>query len=56
MIVATVAYSVWALALPDTPFAARSWYSAPLAGFAVVFVTVVLGLLEPLVPARLKGG
>jgi hypothetical protein len=47
MIAATVAYLAWALALPETPFAGYSWYSAALAGVAVLVASTLLGLLGP---------
>jgi hypothetical protein len=47
MIAATIAYSAWAFALPNTPFADYVWYSSALAGIAVVTGSTVLGLLAP---------
>jgi hypothetical protein len=53
MFAATVAYSAWAFALPGTPFREFSWYSAGLAGVAVLVASTVLGLLAPLFQKRL---
>jgi hypothetical protein len=53
MFAATVAYSAWAFALPGTPFRKFSWYSAGLAGVAVLVVSTVLGLLAPLFQKKL---
>jgi hypothetical protein len=47
MFAATVAYCAWAFALPNTPFASYSWYSAALSGIAVLVASTVLGLLAP---------
>lgn len=49
MFAATVAYCAWAFALPHTPFTdfSNSWYSAGLAGVAVLVASTVLGLLAP---------
>jgi hypothetical protein len=50
MFAATLAYFAWAFALPDTPFRQfeNNWYSAGLAGIAVLVASTVLGLLAPL--------
>ena len=50
MFAATLAYFAWAFALPATPFRQfdGTWYSAGLAGVAVLIVSTVLGLLAPL--------
>lgn len=48
MCAAAIAYIAWAFALPNTPFAQLSWYSAGLAGFLVLVVSTGLGLLAPL--------
>jgi hypothetical protein len=53
MFAATVAYSAWAFALPGTPFRAFTWYSAGLAGVAVLVASTVLGLLAPLFQNKL---
>lgn len=56
MIAGAIAFAVWAAALPDTPFTERSWYSADVAGFAVLFVTSLLALVSAVVrpPKRAK--
>jgi hypothetical protein len=48
MIAATVAFFAWAFGMPQSPFRALPWYSAPLAAFAILFASVVLGLIGPL--------
>jgi hypothetical protein len=48
MLAATIAYVVWAFALPQTPFVQYLWYSSALAGIAVLVTSTVLGLLAPL--------
>jgi hypothetical protein len=47
MLAATLAYVAWAMALPNTPFAAYAWYSSALAGVTVLVASTVLGLLAP---------
>ena len=47
MVAATLAFGVWAFALPKTPFTAYAWYSAALAGIAVLVASTILGLLAP---------
>lgn len=54
MFAATFAYFAWAFALPGTPFRQfADWYSAGLAGVAVLVVSTILGLLAPLFQNRL---
>lgn len=48
MFAATVAFCAWAFALPQSPFAAYSWYSPALSSLAVLLVSTLLGLLAPL--------
>ena len=48
LIVATVAYVLWAFTLPGTPFAGFSWYRAGLGGALLLVGTLVLGLSAPL--------
>lgn len=48
MFAATLAYFAWAFALPSTPFHEETWYSAGLAGVAVLIASTILGLLAPL--------
>jgi hypothetical protein len=47
MAAATVAYSAWAFALPNSPFTDYSWYSSGLAAVAVLAASTGLGLLAP---------
>lgn len=56
MFAATIAYCVWAFALPNTPFAqySDSWYSAALSGVAVLVASTILGLLAPFFQRPLK--
>lgn len=48
MAAATVAYVAWTFALPATPFAQESWYSAGLASFLILVVSAGLGMIAPL--------
>ncbi len=48
MAAAMIAYVAWALALPNSPFSRLSWYSAGIAGFAVLVVSTGLGVVAPL--------
>jgi hypothetical protein len=49
MFAATVAYTVWACALPNSVFTAGGgWFTPALAGVLVLIVSTVLGLLAPL--------
>src|SRR5271154_2355718 len=56
MFAATVAYSAWAFALPNTPFNSFGWYSTGLAGVVVLVASTVLGLLAPLFQNKLGTG
>lgn len=47
MFAATLAFSAWTLALPNSPFAVYPWYSSALSGVAVLVASTVLGLLAP---------
>jgi hypothetical protein len=49
MCAATVAYTAWAFALPDSPFKSfTNWYTPALAGVVVLIISALLGLLAPL--------
>lgn len=54
MAAAMLAYTAWAIALPNTPFAQLPWYSAPLSGIVVLLASTVLGLLAPIFQSPLK--
>ena len=54
MAASMLAYTAWAIALPNTPFAQLSWYSAPLSGIVVLLASTVLGLLAPIFQSPLK--
>ena len=56
MFAATVAYAAWAFALPATPFASFPWYSASIAGIAVLATSMLLGLLAPLLMRPIQAG
>jgi hypothetical protein len=56
MSAATIAYIVWAFALPDSPFAQFYWYSSGLAGFIVLVISWGLGALGPLMQRPLSTG
>jgi len=47
MFAATVAFVAWGFALPQSPFAAFTWYSSALAGVVVLITSAILGLLAP---------
>jgi hypothetical protein len=53
MCAATIAYSAWAFALPNSPFTDYGWYSSGLAGICVLVASTVLGLLAPFFQKRL---
>lgn len=49
MSAATIAFTVWAFALPQSPFATfAAWYSQSLAGFLILVVSFGLGAIAPL--------
>ena len=48
IIAATIAYTGWKFALPNTPFQQFNWYSTGLAGFLVLLISWGLGGLAPL--------
>jgi hypothetical protein len=56
MSAAIIAYCAWALALPNSPFAAfkTSWYSSAVSGVIVLVASTVLGLLAPFFQRPLK--
>lgn len=54
MIAGMIAFSVWAFALPESPFETLGWYSAALGGVAVLLVSTFLGLIAPVVQGTLK--
>lgn len=47
MFAATLAYSAWAFALPNSPFTHYDWYSSGLAGICLLVTSTILGLLAP---------
>lgn len=53
MVAATIAYLAWAFALPETPFAELSFYSAAIAAVVVLVVTTAIGLVAPVVQGPL---
>jgi hypothetical protein len=48
MIAATIAFTVWAAALPSSPLDQFTWFNAGLAGIAVLVVSSLLGIVSPL--------
>lgn len=54
MISATVAFAVWAYAMPNSVFTRFAWYTAALGAVVVLVVSTLLGLIAPLVQRRLK--
>jgi hypothetical protein len=55
MSAATVAFVVWAFALPNTGFADLAWYKPGLATAAVLLVTLVLAAVAPIVQQPIEG-
>ncbi len=55
MFAATVAFLVWAFALPNTGFADLEWYKPGLATAAVLLVTLVLAAIAPIVQQPIEG-
>ena len=55
MSAATVAFVVWAFALPNTGFADLGWYKPGLATAAVLLVTLVLAAVAPIVQQPIEG-
>jgi hypothetical protein len=47
MVFSVVAFATWGAALPGTPWAEHDWYTASLAGVAVLVVTTGLGSIAP---------
>jgi len=56
MAAAATAFLTWAFALPDSPFVQFSWYSAAVAGLAVLVVATVLPLLSQLFQSPAAAG
>ncbi len=54
MFSSTVAFTAWAYALPDSPFARYEWYTLALASFVVLVASTALGLVAPIVQRPLK--
>jgi hypothetical protein len=48
MTAATVAYVIWAAALPDNPFNGFAWYSAGVSGIILLVCSMMLGLIAPI--------
>jgi hypothetical protein len=48
MIAATLAFTVWAAALPSSPLEQFGWFNAGLAGISVLVVSSLLGLFSPI--------
>jgi hypothetical protein len=48
MFAATLAFTVWAFALPNPPFPGLEWYTPALSSVAVLLVSTILGLLAPI--------
>ena len=61
MFAATIAFTAWAFALPNSPFAncellnCKAWYSPTLAGVVVLVTSTVLGLIAPFFQRTLSG-
>jgi hypothetical protein len=53
MAAGTVAFAVWAFALPQTPFISFGWYTPAVAGVAILVVSTSIGLLAPFVAKRI---
>lgn len=52
MVAATIAFLVWALALPDNPFTHGQMILTALSGVGVLVISVALGLLAPIFKRR----
>ena len=50
MIAATIAFLVWAIAIPNNPY--HDWVGSALAAFAALVVSTALSLVEPIVESR----
>jgi hypothetical protein len=48
MTVATVAFAIWAAALPNSPFNEFTWYSAGVAGIILLISSMMIGLMAPI--------
>jgi hypothetical protein len=49
MFAATIAFVVWAFAMPNSPFSYyKDWYSPAIAGLAVLVISTILGLVAPI--------
>ena len=48
IIAATIAFTVWAYALPGSAFSSLSWYKPGLGTAGLLFVSFLLGMLAPL--------
>jgi hypothetical protein len=53
MIAATIAFLVWALAIPNNPYV-QGDAGAVLAGFGAIFISTLLSMLEPIFAQRPK--
>ena len=54
MFAATVSFSAWAFALPQSPFTDFTWYSSGLSGVVILITSAVLGLLAPFFQRKLE--
>jgi hypothetical protein len=52
MVAATIAFAVWAYTLPETPFLGFSWYQPAVGTAALLTVTMLFGLLSPLLQPK----
>ena len=48
MIAGTVAFAIWAAALPSSPLSPFSWFSAAVAGVSALVISMLLGVFAPL--------
>ena len=60
IVLASVAFELWAFSLPNTPFENLSWYKPVIGGVALLFGTLIVGLiaslLEPSEATRRRTG
>jgi hypothetical protein len=48
MFAGTIAFAIWAAALPNSPLSEFSWFSAAVAGIAALVISMLIGVFAPL--------
>jgi hypothetical protein len=54
MIASTLAFAAWAYSMPNSVFTRFAWYTAAIGTLVVLVVSILLGLIAPLVQRPLK--